>query len=255
MRSRQKAFSLVELLVVIAVIGILASLMLTTLARARSCGQLVACSSNLRQIAIAGRLYVDDFGKYPPFGPALNQRDGFWDFQWLVYASGNTNNTKLFLCPSNRKAAQAADGGWSGEDAAGNIMPNASYAYNGRGTRVIYDRVAESANAGMIHYLGLGNQWLAFTGMANDPCLPESSVLEPSDMVMVCDFDLPRTEDDGDGDLHPSLAYLAISGRHSAGANALFCDSHIEFGKTNRWHQGSDRARARWNHDHQPHRG
>jgi len=59
-------------------------------------------------------------------------------------------------------------------------------------------------------------------------------------MVMTCDYDVLKTDDDGDSDLHPSHPFNAVSTRNSTGANVRFCDSHAESGKTNRWQQSSD---------------
>jgi prepilin-type N-terminal cleavage/methylation domain-containing protein len=55
-----RAFTLVELLVVISIIAILASLLLPALARTKESGRGAACISNLHQIGIALQLYLQD---------------------------------------------------------------------------------------------------------------------------------------------------------------------------------------------------
>src|SRR5688500_2671401 len=55
-----EGFTLVELLVVIAVVGILASLLLPALSQTKEKGKSVRCVSNLRQLAIAATLHADD---------------------------------------------------------------------------------------------------------------------------------------------------------------------------------------------------
>lgn len=55
------AFTLLELLVVMAVITILAGLILPAASRAREAGRSTVCLSNLRQIGVALQLYVQDY--------------------------------------------------------------------------------------------------------------------------------------------------------------------------------------------------
>lgn len=62
-------FTLVELLVVMALIAVLVSLLFPALASARQAGRKVACLSNLRQIGIAVHTYADDYGGTIPYGP------------------------------------------------------------------------------------------------------------------------------------------------------------------------------------------
>lgn len=55
-----RAFTLVELLTVVAVIAVLAGLLLPALARAKSTAVRTRCLSNLRQVSLGARLYMDD---------------------------------------------------------------------------------------------------------------------------------------------------------------------------------------------------
>ncbi len=61
------AFTLLELLVVVAVMAILAALLLPALAKARTRGQSVACLNNTRQLALAWTLYADDHDSRLPY--------------------------------------------------------------------------------------------------------------------------------------------------------------------------------------------
>ena len=41
--------------------------------------------------------------------------------------------------------------------------------------------------------------------------------------------------------------------RHSGGANILFCDGHVEYGRNPKWVEHKDDLMRRWNRDHEPH--
>ena len=59
------AFTLVELLTVIAVMAVMASLLMTAIASAKKKSRTAVCTFNLHQISLALNMYLDDFGARP----------------------------------------------------------------------------------------------------------------------------------------------------------------------------------------------
>lgn len=69
---KQTGFTLVELLVVVAILGILASLLLPALARARESARRASCLNNLKQWGTVFKMYADESsGLYPPLHASI----------------------------------------------------------------------------------------------------------------------------------------------------------------------------------------
>jgi prepilin-type N-terminal cleavage/methylation domain-containing protein/prepilin-type processing-associated H-X9-DG protein len=79
-----RAFTLVELLVVVAVIGILAALLLPAMTGVKHAAKQVRCISNLRQLGLAAQMYFDEHegSTFPYRLHATNGGVVFW-FGWL----------------------------------------------------------------------------------------------------------------------------------------------------------------------------
>jgi prepilin-type N-terminal cleavage/methylation domain-containing protein len=61
MRKLNRAFTLIELLVVIAIIAILAAILFPVFAQAKASAKTTATLSNVKQIALAGMMYSNDY--------------------------------------------------------------------------------------------------------------------------------------------------------------------------------------------------
>jgi prepilin-type N-terminal cleavage/methylation domain-containing protein len=62
---KSSAFTLIELLTVIAIIGILAALLLTAVSQAKARAQRIQCANNVRQLGDAMQLFIAEYHIYP----------------------------------------------------------------------------------------------------------------------------------------------------------------------------------------------
>ncbi len=105
-RSRQcKAFTLIELLVVITIIAILAALLLPALARSKMNAQQVNCLSNVRQITMAGLMYMNETGQNMRYNDSgMPEFDPSWPITlWMGSLSDYGVTDELRLCPSTHQ--------------------------------------------------------------------------------------------------------------------------------------------------------
>lgn len=81
--DRRRAFTLVELLTVIAIIGILAAILIASVARVRESARTAECSSGLRQITLALFVYAGEHKGFLPAGTIKKETSGLaGDQQW-----------------------------------------------------------------------------------------------------------------------------------------------------------------------------
>lgn len=108
-------FTLIELLIVIAIIAILAGLLLPALNSARKKGQAAVCTSNLKQLFQVFALYANDHVFYPPGAivadSTMKYNEYLWYFRLAPYLgmkeratswenARDIRNGKILKCPS-----------------------------------------------------------------------------------------------------------------------------------------------------------
>jgi prepilin-type processing-associated H-X9-DG protein len=222
---------LAELVIVIAIIAMLVALLLPALSRAKTAALHIRCKSNVRQIGVGLRLYVDEFQKYPLetfYDSTTELPSAKWKDLLFPYCGANS---KVFFCPA---WGQPPD--WP-----------TTYGYNCCGTD------AENVEANVYPALGLGIL------RSRNTAVPDSLVLAPSDMLAI---------GDGYGGWPAGFGWPGQCGSGWHGdwrSNAVFCDGHVETSNTDRvphykdaasdsWLFKPDEAHAkRWNNDNQPH--
>ncbi|MDX6765739.1 MAG: type II secretion system protein [Candidatus Methylacidiphilales bacterium] len=215
----RRAFSLVELLVVLAITALLAGMLYPAVERSRMSALTITSTSNLRQLALANLAYLSENGRYAPADDQSNKK------RWH---GGRTSVGKPFdptqgylspylggsravsLCPVLK---QQLTGGGTFEEGTGGYGYNASYvggtpswAYNSDGSRV-------SARAADIV---LPSTTVMFT----------SSAYANGDHVQEYPYSEPPFWDFGDGPsgFRPSpTTHFRFNGK----ALVAWCDGHV----------------------------
>jgi prepilin-type processing-associated H-X9-DG protein len=230
---------------VIAIIAIVASLLLPSLAAAKSKANALKCKSNLRQILLAQSLYVVDFSCYP-----FSEDFGSWPLILGTYGYGNKVAT--FRTYGDPKFTP---------DMA--HCPTASYPRVKQLDFVCFDYGMNVF--GLSHQQGLGYK------SVDHKLVPvkETDVTNPADMIAFADsatiisFGEKRLDLGyswiGSWPAFPEVVFIqngtAIAKkRHSGRLNVGFADSHLEGVKVDTlFFSKQDSHRRRWFRDNLPH--
>jgi prepilin-type processing-associated H-X9-DG protein len=205
------------------------------------------CRSNLRQLSVALRLYLDEQGVFP----LGTSGDGLGSWQ---AALGFALTSNVFSCPQPVQAS--AQFIQIVHPASPLILPHYGYNYLG------------AVCSGLPPFnLGLGGNY-AFVGTnILYKAEPENTVVAPAQMIAIGDSGaffnatlLSPTNTDPSTFLYLTFPYYvasvnrpAVGDWHDGGANQVFCDGHSEYARQSAWIVATDAARCRWNNDHQPH--
>src|SRR3954447_21683824 len=93
------AFTLIEMLLVIAIIGLLAAILFPVFSRARESARKSSCQSNLKQLGMADLQYQQDYDELSV--PGRIGGAGTQAFAWTALIMPYLKNSQILVCPSD----------------------------------------------------------------------------------------------------------------------------------------------------------
>jgi prepilin-type N-terminal cleavage/methylation domain-containing protein/prepilin-type processing-associated H-X9-DG protein len=104
MRKQGQAFTVTELMVVIAIVALLSAVSLSAVTGARPKAQRISCANNLKQVGLSFRTWAADHNGYMPQTLAQSQGGDLEDVGYRTLAASQASSRgvfKMFLCLSN----------------------------------------------------------------------------------------------------------------------------------------------------------
>jgi prepilin-type N-terminal cleavage/methylation domain-containing protein/prepilin-type processing-associated H-X9-DG protein len=249
--SHRRGFTLIELLVVIAIITIIAAILFPVFARARENARRASCQSNLKQIALGIKQYMQDYDEYFPMvasysysGCSSSNPCGGWAVTLQPYLKSE----QIFQCPSqpNRDSSPFFDANnamWGYSDYFYNsnlgMFTDSSRCANGR--YIVKEAAVDySANVVMLGDGGRGGQH-NFANAPPQPSYATGSVAAPADNAKrpgAATY-VPGWYTVRPTDVFPSWDYAFTDGKylntvnetHLGGMNIAFVDGHVKWYK------------------------
>ncbi len=100
MKRLKSIFTLVELLIVIAIIAILAAMLLPALNKARDTAKKISCTNNMKSIGTAHCMYIGDYNRFAAWSASTSTGIQVQRGQWMqVLAEYTSGNALLWICP------------------------------------------------------------------------------------------------------------------------------------------------------------
>ena len=121
--SCRVGFTLVELLVVVAIIALLVSILLPTLGKAKEQAKIVSCMSNLRSLGLSFTFYTNENNDWYPAGSAYG--GSYYEYTWDSILRPYYDTMGLIHCPSDKLVRD-----YSGSPENNNASYPRSYAIN-----------------------------------------------------------------------------------------------------------------------------
>jgi prepilin-type N-terminal cleavage/methylation domain-containing protein/prepilin-type processing-associated H-X9-DG protein len=161
--TNKNAFTLIELLTVVAIISILASMLLPTLSRAKEQAMRIKCVSNQHQVSLALKMWGDDNRFHYPWATPVSSggsQGSCLTWQHFMAAQAEMETPRVLVCPSDsgRDAAFA----WLGTNNDKSVTWNGNYAVS------YFVGLDASDNRPQMHLLGDRN----VTGLELQDCPP-----------------------------------------------------------------------------------